>query len=244
VTALKSNRNARLAIGLGVLGFVLIGGIAAATHVRPKGATPLRVSLTPAYAECTSPNRTHGPPLAFQSCAPPVQLSNYVTVGTPDANGAAANSTGYVLIKVLGNGSDILTTGEITDVRCKPGTATSVCNGANAADGPDYTGDLAGNATVRVTDHYNGPNKDETATVVDMPNPFTFHCFSTTDTSVGSTCAIDTSRPLIPQPYWFEGKRVVIDIEQIQVRDGGADGNIFTEPDKSTLFAVQGVFIP
>jgi hypothetical protein len=244
VTALKTNRNVRLAFAVGTVGFVLIAGIAAATHVRPKGASPLRVSLTPAYQECKSPNRTHGPPLAFPSCNPPVPTSQYVTVGTPDANGAGANSTGHVLIRVLSNGSDILTTGQITDVRCLPGTAASVCGTPNAADGPDYTGDLAGNATVRVTDHFNGPNRDETATVVDIPNPFTFHCFSTADTSVGSTCNIDTSRPLIPQPYWFQGKRVVIEMAQIQVRDGGVDGNTFTDPDKSTLFAVQGIFIP
>jgi hypothetical protein len=80
--------------------------------------------------------------------------------------------------------------------------------------------------------------------VVDLPNPFVFRCFSTADTSVGSTCNIDTSRPLIPQPYWFDGKRVVIEMEQIQVRDGGADGNTFSDPDKNTLFAVQGIFIP
>jgi hypothetical protein len=51
---------------------------------------------------------------------------------------------------------DILTSCRITDVRCKPGTNASVCTGANAADGPDYSGDLQGNAIARVTDHYNG----------------------------------------------------------------------------------------
>ena len=65
------------------------------TYVRPRGASPLRVSLVPAYAHCTAPNRTHGPPLAFGSCSPPSQTSPNVTVGTPDANGAAANSTGF-----------------------------------------------------------------------------------------------------------------------------------------------------
>ena len=29
------------------------------------------ISLVPAYQPCTSPNRTHGPPLAFRSCNPP-----------------------------------------------------------------------------------------------------------------------------------------------------------------------------
>ena len=31
-------------------------------YPRPAGATPMRASLVPAYNQCTSPNRTHGPP--------------------------------------------------------------------------------------------------------------------------------------------------------------------------------------
>ena len=61
-------------------------------YPRPKGATPSRVSLVPAFRQCTSPNRTHGAPLASQSCAPPVQSSSFLTIGSPDANGAPANS--------------------------------------------------------------------------------------------------------------------------------------------------------
>ncbi|PWU20204.1 MAG: hypothetical protein C5B48_12800, partial [Candidatus Rokuibacteriota bacterium] len=41
------------------------------SYPRPKGATPLRVPLVPAAKPCTSPNSTHGAPLAFGSCAPP-----------------------------------------------------------------------------------------------------------------------------------------------------------------------------
>ena len=54
---------------------------------RPAGATPLRVPLVPAYEPCSSPSLNHGPPLAFPSCGPPVQASDHLTVGTPDANG-------------------------------------------------------------------------------------------------------------------------------------------------------------
>ena len=49
---------------------------------RPKGATPIRVSLVPAYSECTSANRTHGPGLVFPSCNPPVRSSSTLTVGS------------------------------------------------------------------------------------------------------------------------------------------------------------------
>ncbi len=76
---------------------------AAVGYPRPKGATPLRVPLVIAYAACTSPNRIHGPALASPSCNPPVRASNYLTVGTPDANGATANATGTVRIDVAIN---------------------------------------------------------------------------------------------------------------------------------------------
>ena len=56
-------------------------------YPRPKGASPMQVSLVPAYTACTSSNSTHGAPLAFPSCNPPDPASAYLTTGTPDANG-------------------------------------------------------------------------------------------------------------------------------------------------------------
>src|SRR5205807_1692860 len=105
----------------------------------------------------------HGAPLAFQSCNPPVQASNFLTGGTPDANGASANSTAFVLFKVGPPSFDgeLKITASISDVRRRPGTDASVCNSANAADGPDYSGDLEVNATIRISDHYNGQNLNE-----------------------------------------------------------------------------------
>ena len=89
-----------LALALGAIGFMAVTQVASATHVRPKGATPLRASLVPSFKACAAPNRTHGAPLAFPSCNPPVQTSNFLTIGSPDANGAGANSTGFILLKV------------------------------------------------------------------------------------------------------------------------------------------------
>ena len=68
---------------------LLTAASAQATHPRPKAATPMRMSLVPAYAECVAPNRTHAPPLASPSCNPPAQTSAQATVGTPDAFGGA-----------------------------------------------------------------------------------------------------------------------------------------------------------
>jgi hypothetical protein len=250
MTAIERKRVPWLAFALGALGLMVVAQLAGATHPRPKGATPVRVSLVPAYKQCISANRTHGGPLASPACSPPVQSSDYLTVGTRDADGAAANSVGSVLIRVhAASPEDVLHTGTISDVRCQPATNASVCSSANADGGPDYSGDLMGSFTARVTDHFNGPiggsppGGTDPATVQDSPgNNFIWHCVNTSDTSRGGLCTVDTTRPLIPVPYWFEGKRVNVEITQIQVSDGGADGDVFTKDN--TLFAVQGVFVP
>ena len=67
-----------------------------ARFARPKGATPTRLALVPAYRACAAANRAHGAPLAGPSCSPPVQASSYLTVGTADANGQTPNSVGSV----------------------------------------------------------------------------------------------------------------------------------------------------
>ena len=60
---------------------------------------PLQVSLVPAFKPCVSPDRTHGPPLASPSCSAPALASDFLTVGTNDANGARRNSTGFVVVR-------------------------------------------------------------------------------------------------------------------------------------------------
>ena len=75
--------------------------MANAGHVRPKGASPLRVSLVPAFNACTARTGQHGPPLAFPSCNPPVAVvdSHHASASRP-SNGAAANMEGFVKLKV------------------------------------------------------------------------------------------------------------------------------------------------
>jgi hypothetical protein len=57
------------------------------SYPRPRGASPMRLPLVPANRPCTTPNRTHGAPLSFGSCAPPQLTSTELTTGTPDSNG-------------------------------------------------------------------------------------------------------------------------------------------------------------
>jgi hypothetical protein len=241
--ASKTKARFSAALAIGVLAAISFAQLAGATHPRPKGATPIRVSLVPAYKQCAAPgNRTHGAPLAFPSCNPPVQTSNYLTVGTPDANGAAANSIGSALIKVKGTSPEaLLFSLSISDVRCKPGTDASVCNGANAADGPDYSGQLQLLATIRISDHYNGPNLNEAATVQDIPFPVNVYCHNTTDTTTGGLCD-DPGPQCACLPPNLDGLRTIVEFGQIQIFDGGPDGDVNTADN--TVFMRQGLFIP
>ena len=232
-----------LALAVGALGLMAVSQLASASHVRPKGATPLRASLVPAFKACTVPNRTHGAPLAFPSCNPPVQTSNFLTIGSPDANGAGANSTGFILLKVkVTSPEDVLITSTITDVRCQAATAAAVCNSANAADGPDYSGQVQGTATIRISDHYNGPGLNEAATVVDIPFPVNGQCANNALTTIGGTCTVNTTANTVVVGSVKDNQRGVIEIGQLLINDGGADGQIATADN--TLFEVQGIFIP
>ena len=113
-------------------------------HVRPLSASPLRVSLVPAFAQCTSPNREHGPPLAFPSCNPPVG-SAVAGVGHPDSGidgGSAVKSGGYMSFRVIvgtpgpPEDSDVIVKAEISDVRCRPGAPVEICDRPTCRVGP------------------------------------------------------------------------------------------------------------
>ena len=238
-----------LALAVGALGMLVMASVANATHPRPKFASPIVASMVPAYEACTAPNRTHGPPLSFPSCNPPVQTSGNLTIGTPDANGAGANSTGFTKIKVLPgdpappDDSDVALTGSVSDVRCLPGNLA--CGAANNASGPDYTGEIQVNATIRITDHWNavaaggGP---DAATMVDSPFPVTVSCTGTANLGTGSVCALSTTANAVVPGVVKDTKRAIVEVGQIQTIDGGTDGAVATSPND--LFGVQGIFIP
>ncbi len=235
-----------LLVFITALALLALGGSAYAEYARPRGATPLKVPLVPAFQPCTpaGSNSTHGAPLAFPSCNPPVQTSNFLTVGTPDANGAAENAVGSVLYSVeIGPPRDALITVSTTDVRCRLPLNTT-CGAPNAAAGPDYTGQLEVIHVLRVTDHYNGPGLTETATMTDIPFPeLTVPCgATTTDISVGSTCAITTTINAVLPGAIRNGQRAIWEMGPLQVYDGGASGAAGSAD--ATLFEDEGVFVP
>jgi len=225
-----------------------------ATHPRPKSASPLQMSLVPAYAPCAAPNRTHGPPLAFPSCNPPAQTSAQATVGTPDAFGGAANATGYLRLKVLigaptpdGWDEDVRIDMALNDVRCVPTGAR--CGTANASGPADYSGELRFSFTFRVTDHWSGTTPGggtDAATVQDFTIEHSWACVPSGSSSTGSTCNLSTSldavAPFPPEVAQY-GRRGNWELNAARIFDGGADGDGDTTTD-NTVFARPGVFIP
>ena len=233
---------------------LLTAAPAQATHPRPAGATPIRMSLVPAYAPCGAPNRTHGPPLAFASCSPPAQTSSQATVGTPDAFGGGANSAGYLRLMPFGfhpgspDEGNILIDLALNDVRCVP-TGTR-CGTANTSGPADYSGEMGFSFTFRLTDHWNATapgGGTDAATVqdfaLDLAGTWPWPCVQSGSTSIGSTCNLTTTRNAIVPGAWSPGKREIWELQAVRIYDGGADGDGDTTAD-NTVFARPGLFIP
>ena len=247
---LRSKKSFGLVALVAALGALLVSAqLSSATHVRPKGGSPFFVPIVIAYKACTTPNSNHNGGVPGPSCAAPVgpvQESNFLTVGTPDApgNGAGANAVASVkLVVKTTSPEDVLITSNATDIRCKPATSGTVCNSPNSADGPDYSGQLQGNAQIRITDHWNGATGTDTATVADLPFPVNANCVNTAGSAtIGGTCTANTSANATVPNAVSDTKRGNVEIQTLQINDGGAAG-IAGAPD-ATRFGTQGIFIP
>jgi hypothetical protein len=206
------------------------------SYPRPKGATPFRVSLVPAYQACTAPNRTHGAPLAYSSCNPPTQASSFLTVGTPDANGKAASSSGSVkFLAIPGNTS---TPANEADAKIQ----VSITDVRRRSDLSDYTGELQLSPTLRITDKLSGSVPVDPATLLDVDFPVTVPCLPTADLNLGAACSVATTANSVLPGTIIESKRTIVQLAQIRVFDGGPDGLAATPGN--TLFEVQGLFVP
>jgi hypothetical protein len=211
----------------------------ASPYVRPKGASPIQVPLVPAYAECTSPNRTHGAPLAYGSCSPATLTTGTVTLGTPDANGKPAKGHGSVRISAVAG--DPSTPENEADVRFD----ISVTDVRNKDDLTDYQGELAETNTIRITDGNSDlSGVSDSGTAEDMYfAPVIVPCSPTADPDIGSTCSTSTSVNAIIPGAVVEGQRSVWQFSGIEVFDGGPDG-LAVSDDDNTLFLRQGLYVP
>jgi hypothetical protein len=191
---------------------------AAAGYARPRGATPLNVSLVPAFVACTSANRTHGAPLSSGSCAPPAQVSSQLTVGTPDANSLPVQAIASV--QMTAASSDVNLAASSTDVRLQAGLA-------------DYSGNLQARATLRITDRGSGSTGDEPATGEDITYAFAVPCTTTPDPSIGSNCSVATTANALTPGTVAAGARTIWQLGPVGLYDANGD-----------LFETQGVFAP
>ena len=203
-------------------------------YPRPKGATPTSVSLVPAHEQCAGGrNRSHGPPLVYDSCAPPLAASETLAVGTPDANGMPAQFTGRVLYAVVPGNS--ATTADEADVRVEL-SASDVRLASNLAD---YTGELQARVATRITDRGSGLDP---ATVQDLTIAFTAGCTATANPNAGADCGVTTTLDAVTPGIVAELDRAIWELGRVEVYDGGEDGLTSTQPN--TVFLTQGIFVP
>ena len=213
-------------------------------YPRPRGAGPFRASLVVAYNPCTSANRIHAAPLAHPSCNPPVRSSAVLTVGTPDANGSAANSVSSVRWNVVSgvasteaNEADVLAVVKIDDVRQHPSLA-------------DYTGRVGIRTNLKITDNRNSAEQPEPGTTQALPLDFAVQCAATGSTTTGGTCNTIVSLNAVLPGAVQEIKRANWEMGQVTVRDAGPNGTGYAAcpptcgDGDETTFMRQGVFIP
>jgi hypothetical protein len=192
--------------------------------VRPMGATPMYLSLVPAYKPCTAPNRTHGPRLGFPSCNPPAPGSPNLTVGVGGGSPALARSVGSVRLGVLA--ADVQLTFSLTNVM-------------KVSDLSEYTGELRAHIAARLTDKEGAVS----STTEGFPLSWSVPCSTTPDPQLASACALDTTLDAIVPGSTAEGTGAIWGLDKLKVFDGGPDGDADSEADNS-LFATQGVFVP
>ena len=243
-----------LALAMTALGVLVVASLANAAHMRPKAAAQIKVALVPAFNASTG-GSTHGPPLGAPSSSPPVPsgLGAGIGGGTPATDGAA-QAQGFVKIKVFEgvvgppDTSDVLITSSATDVRCAVGAGAGACGPANSPGRPDYIGEMQGVSTIRITDHYNGaPGFTTAGTVSDLPfsvKAVNAGCVSTPATTIGATCTANTSANAAVPAAVKTAKRAVVEVNTVNINDGGADGNLTTGVPATSKTATQGIFIP
>ena len=207
-------------------------------YPRPKGATPLRLSLVIAYKprSCsTSQELQHGPPYAYSSC-PPQKESPNATVGTGDSNGKPARMEGFLRFdSMLGNPA---TPADEADMKIE----FFMDDVFDATTLDDYPYQLRSLFTVRMTDRNFGDSA--MATTQDYLFPLFANCVPTADTLEGSTCTLSTTVESIVGPGGIvEGKRSVWGIDNVRVFDSGADGDARVVGDTKVL-ARPGFVVP
>ena len=206
-------------------------------------------------------NGSHGPPLDSSSCGPPNESSGFLTLNAPDRTApynTPAAGTGSVKMRVFctdgavppcvdapDDQQDVAIELQAADTRCVAATG-----GCATAGGP-YSGKILATITARVTDRLNGPEQNATGTLTDYPLAFGAQC-------AAGACNLSSSFDAVIPGIAREQKRAVWQLGQIEVLDGGSDGELAAAPfpasgvcppacagnGDETVFLRQGLFIP
>jgi hypothetical protein len=219
---------------------------------RPKGATPSVLSLVPAYQPCTAGNKTHGAPLAYPSCGPPLQESGVLTVGSPDANGHSTSSVSQVKFRVIAGNpgppedSNVEMNITVSDVLCR--AAIAACPNGTLSD---YTGKVLVSTGLRITDRYNGSPLVEGATGQDLDLQIPVQCNATTSITEGGRCQVQTTVNAVYPGAVLDSRRENWELGQVRVLDPGPNGTGYDTgcpaacgDGDETVFMRQGVFVP
>jgi hypothetical protein len=122
--------------------------------------------------------------------------------------------------------------------------AASINDVRNKSTLADYAGELQARTTLRITDKVNGGSLTESGTLGDYTFAFTLPCSPTGGAAnVGSTCSVQTGANAVVPGILQSGKRVIWQMSQAEVLDGGPDGDVDTATG-NTVFARQGIFVP
>jgi hypothetical protein len=211
---------------------------------RPKGATPTRIALVPAFTQCTSGNRTHGPALAFPSCNPPSMSSSVLTTGAPDSNGFASNMLASVRYRVIAGNT--ATEADEADVN----VITSISDVRNNPGGSDYTGKVLVTSDLTITDNNNAAETPESGTVQTIKLEWPVQCVATTSTSIGGQCDLNTTVDALVPGAVLETKRSIWALGEVTVQDAGVNGTGYAScpptcgDGDETTYLRQGVFVP
>jgi ABC-type phosphate transport system substrate-binding protein len=210
----------------------------ATNYPLPTSAGTVKVSLVPQYEQCTSPNSTHADAPAVPSCLSPTLVSGQLKMSQNPARGQA--SAKYT--KVAGNTAtvpdtaDLLIESDMTDVLTTAGA--------------DYTGSVILTSTMRITDRRNGDIGQLSGTAQDINFGVAVPCVATPASAAGSTCTVDTSADALLPNTFQEGKKAIVSMGGVQVKDAGPNGTIGSSCPLSCgngdeeVFLGQGVFVP
>ena len=110
------------------------------------------------------------------------------------------------------------------------------------SDLSDYTGELEGRFSFKLTDKASNPGPVN-ATTQQFGLSVAIPCAATADPATGATCDLTTNLNTLLPGALTDGGRAMFESGPVEVYDGGPDSDADTTAG-NTVFMRQGVFVP